>query len=244
MAKLTRELKTKKAARGEDRGEAIATGEGTGVAGASGADATKATAGEWEPPDVPSKNVVATRRTWASFGPMVAYLAWSLGFYASPRKAFVADGADNNWTLWRNHLSSFTPILDLIHAISYVSAAAMAGRPFAAGWVRYVRWAWAAEVARVVEESASRQGEVCLPEEGDGETHVRQTIHAALRYLRNHADKMTYNEYRRLGLPITSSYVESAVNQFYQRVKGTEKFWSEEGAEAVLQLRGGLPERF
>jgi hypothetical protein len=31
--------------------------------------------------------------------------------------------------------------------------------------------------------------------------------------------------------------VESAVKQFSQRVKGTEKLWSEEGAEAVLQLR-------
>lgn len=38
-------------------------------------------------------------------------------------------------------------------------------------------------------------------------------------------------------LPITSSYVESAVKQFNQRVKGTEKFWSEDGAEAILQLR-------
>jgi hypothetical protein len=48
---------------------------------------------------------------------------------------------------------------------------------------------------------------------------------------------MRYAEYRRLGLPITSSYVESAVKQFNQRVKGTEKFWSEEGAESILQLR-------
>lgn len=49
--------------------------------------------------------------------------------------------------------------------------------------------------------------------------------------------QMQYAEYRRLGLPITSSYVESAVKQFNQRVKGTEKFWSERGAEAILQLR-------
>jgi hypothetical protein len=48
---------------------------------------------------------------------------------------------------------------------------------------------------------------------------------------------MRYPEYRRLGLPITSSYVESAVKQFNQRVKGTEKFWTEDGAEALLQLR-------
>ena len=48
---------------------------------------------------------------------------------------------------------------------------------------------------------------------------------------------MKYAEYRQQGLPITSSYVESAVKQFNQRVKGTEMFWTEAGAEAILQLR-------
>lgn len=49
--------------------------------------------------------------------------------------------------------------------------------------------------------------------------------------------QMKYAEYRQQGLPVTSSYVESAVKQFNRRVKGTEMFWSEEGAEAILQLR-------
>ena len=60
----------------------------------------------------------------------------------------------------------------------------------------------------------------------------------AFGYLQNHKDQMRYHEYRRQGLPITSSYVESAVKQFNQRVKGTEKFWTEDGAEGILQLRG------
>jgi hypothetical protein len=34
-----------------------------------------------------------------------------------------------------------------------------------------------------------------------------------------------------------SSLVESMVKQVSRRVKGTEKFWGEEGAEAILQLR-------
>ena len=37
--------------------------------------------------------------------------------------------------------------------------------------------------------------------------------------------------------PITSSHVESVVKQINQRVKGSEKFWTEQGSEAVLQLR-------
>ena len=45
------------------------------------------------------------------------------------RKAFVGDGSDNNWAIWRQHFSSFVPILDFIHALSYVFAAATAGCP-------------------------------------------------------------------------------------------------------------------
>jgi hypothetical protein len=59
----------------------------------------------------------------------------------------------------------------------------------------------------------------------------------ALTYLRNNESRMKYAEYRKQGLPIVSSLVESMVKQISRRVKGTEKFWGEEGAEALLQLR-------
>lgn len=36
---------------------------------------------------------------------------------------------------------------------------------------------------------------------------------------------------------MTTSYVESTIKQIHHRVKGTEKFWNEEGAEEILQLR-------
>jgi hypothetical protein len=60
----------------------------------------------------------------------------------------------------------------------------------------------------------------------------------ARTYLENNRGRMRYHEYRQQGLPMVSSYLESAVKQFNQRAKGTEKFWSEEGAEAILQVRG------
>jgi len=58
----------------------------------------------------------------------------------------------------------------------------------------------------------------------------------ALRYLRNQKSRMRYDEYRRQGLPLTSSHIESTIKQINRRVKGSEKFWSEGGAEALLQL--------
>jgi hypothetical protein len=48
---------------------------------------------------------------------------------------------------------------------------------------------------------------------------------------------MRYDEYRRQGLPLMSSHVESTIEQINYRVKVTEKFWSEAGAEALLELR-------
>src|SRR5580692_11242421 len=76
-------------------------------------------------------------------------MAWTAGFFGAARQAFVGDGSDNNWTIHRNYFSSFTPILDFIHALSYVFASAMTKRPFADGWKLYVQWigwVWKGEV--------------------------------------------------------------------------------------------------
>jgi hypothetical protein len=45
---------------------------------------------------------------------------------------------------------------------------------------------------------------------------------AALRYLENQKSRMLYDQYRREGLPITSSHIESTIKQINRRVKGTE----------------------
>lgn len=197
-------------------------------------------ASRWEPPEVIERRLVATRKPWESFGPMMATKAWQWGFFEAERRAFLGDGAENNWTLWRNYFSSFVPILDFIHALSYVFAAATAGRPFAEGWKTYVRWiswVWQGRVADVLVELEARQSELGLPADDEPISSPRQTVARALGYLRNNSERMKYADYRQQGLPITSSYVESAIKQFNYRVKGTEKFWEEEGAEEMLQLR-------
>jgi hypothetical protein len=194
----------------------------------------------WKPPEVKHKRLVASRRPWEQFGPLVAAAAWMMGLFAAPQRAFLGDGAENNWSIWRDYFSSFEPILDFIHALSYVYAAAHAGCGRVQGWCcyrRWIRWVWQGQVAQVLRELEQRQTAVGAPEPQDQETSPRKVVAQARTYLTNNAGRMRYDEYRRRGLPITSSYVESAVKQFNQRVKGTEKFWSEEGAEAILQLR-------
>ena len=83
---------------------------------------------EYTPPTVRVKSMVATRRGAQRFGRSLAAAALARGFFAGAmRKAFVADGAEANWTIQRQWFSDFVAILDFIHALSYVFAAAMAG---------------------------------------------------------------------------------------------------------------------
>jgi hypothetical protein len=194
----------------------------------------------YQPPQVQQRQVIASRHRWPAFAPLLASAAWALGFQGARRRAFVGDGSANNWRLQRRFFGSFVPILDFIHALSYVYAAAQAGRQPAAGWAcyqRWITWVWQGQVSQVLAALRERQVELGLPEEGEAETSPRQVVSKTLTYLGNQQDKMKYHDYRRQGLPLTSSLMESTVKQINQRVKGTEKFWSEEGSEAVLQLR-------
>jgi hypothetical protein len=223
-------------------GKVAAQQEGDEAAAALAVPADEADEQEavYEPPQLKRRNVVATCQAWARFAVVMAQAAWAAGMQKANRRAFVADGSANNWRLQKRFFSSFEPVLDFIHALSYVYAAAMAGRAFEEGWECYsqwIAWVWKGEVSRVIEELQKRQEEVGKPEKGESETSVPSVVARGLGYLSNHKDKMKYNEYRKAGLPLTSSLMESTVKQMNQRVKGTEKFWCGEGAEAIVQLR-------
>lgn len=196
----------------------------------------------YEPPKVQSSDVIATRRDCREFGKMLQARAWSLGMLASDRKAYVGDGSWWIWTLWERDFKAFgfVPILDVIHALTYVFAAATAGRPAEEGWEiyqRWITWVWQGRVTQVIGELAARQQDLGPPQETDGPTSVPRIVHNALTYLQNQSPRMNYPDYRKQGLPITSSHIESTVKLLNHRVKGTEKFWSEPGAEALLQLK-------
>jgi hypothetical protein len=237
IPELAKELKSRAAAQ-RDKPPPTANDPPDQAAADAAKEAVKKA--KWEPPEVATKHFVATRRPWAAFGPMLAAQAWALGFYGAPRRAFLGDGAENNWTLWCNYFSSFVPILDFIHALTYVFHAALAGRAFAEGWqvyLRWIGWVWAGEMEAVIAELAQRQAALGTPAADAKESSPAKVVAKALGYLQRNKDRMRYAEYRKQGLPIVSSYVESAVKQFNYRVKGTEKLWREEGAEEMLQLR-------
>ena len=90
---------------------------------------------------------------------------------------------------------------------------------------------------RVIAALRERQLQIGKPPAEASPTDPRKRIDRALTYYEYHRSRMNYPEYRRLGLPLTSSHIESTIKQINRRVKGTEKFWSKSTSEAVLQLR-------
>lgn len=193
------------------------------------------------------RTCVASMADSRTFGPMMAAEAQERGFYQATRKAFVSDGAGYNWTIWRGYFGDFEPITDFLHAVCYVYGAAWgAGATDAERWALYQRWmraCWQGRVGEVLEELKRcqvRVGPVPAGEELPARD-PRRLVAEGVSYLGNNQGRMDYPRYRRAGLPITSSWVESLVGEFNARVKSPLKFWNRpDGPEPILQLRAAV----
>jgi len=193
------------------------------------------------------RTCVATLADSQAFGRLVAAEAQQRDFYRAARRAFVADGAAYNWTIQRTHFADFEPIVDFLHVLCYVYAAAWAlGGDPPRRWQQYVQWlraCWQGQVQQVIQELQEWQGRVGRPppREELPATDPRRAVAEALSYLTHNRTRMDYPRYRQEGLPTTSSWAESLVGEFNTRVKSRQKFWNRPaGAEAILQLRAAI----
>ena len=164
------------------------------------------------------------------FGLQMSREAKRRGLDQAAHKAFIGDGLQANWTIWKKHFHDFVPILDFMHAVEYVYAAAIVihGEEPPAAWACYLRWAqlcWSGKVCEVIPELLNWLEEHDLkPGQTLDEKHPLKAVHDAHRYLSNNASRMNYATYRTQGLPVTSAPMESLVKQMNLRVKGTEMF--------------------
>ena len=193
------------------------------------------------------RTCVATLRDSRAFGPMLAAEAQRRNFYAAPRRAFLGDGQQYNWAVQRGYFRDFEPITDFIHVLCYVYLAGWAvGRDEAERWAQYEGWlrdCWQGRVGDVIEALAAWQERLGRPPPGEevDPQDPRKLVAEALTYLRNNRSRMDYPRYRRQGLPVTSSLVESLVGEFNDRVKSKNRHWNRpEGAEGILQLRAAV----
>jgi hypothetical protein len=189
------------------------------------------------------RTVVASMADSETFGWQVAAEIKRRGLNRARRKAYVCDGQQYNWTLFEMHLRpwGFIAVLDFVHLLAYLHDAAYAWKKDRTrAWKQYVqwlRWAWSGRIKALLTSLRTAASALGKPPPDAADTDPRQTVHDALRYVQNNRARMDYPRYRRLGLPTSSAAVESTIKQINRRVKGTEKFWLTDGAEAILQVR-------
>jgi hypothetical protein len=175
------------------------------------------------------------------FGALVAGEAQRRGFYQAERRAFLGDGQAWNWTLQERHFTDFIAITDFIHPLGYIYDAAKILAP-ANPWPAYLRASeacWQGRVDQVLTELRAWQNANPTPlDEKLPDQDPRAVIQTTITYLQNNRTRMNYPEYRRAGLPVTSSMIESLIKEINYRVKGTEKFWNRpDGADHILHVR-------
>jgi len=197
---------------------------------------------DWRPKRL-VRTVLASMADAKAFGQQMQREAKRRRFYESATKAFLGDGLPWNWSIWKDRFSDFTPILDFIHALSYVFVAAKTVFPEAPadGWSQYLVWmrgCWQGEVGQVLNELRSWQTKLGEPPADASDQDPRKILVKTITYLENNQTRMRYDEYRQQGLPVTTAWMESLVKEMNYRVKGTEMWWNDpDGAEAILQIR-------
>lgn len=189
------------------------------------------------------RTVISSLASSRVFGRQMAREAKRRRFQEASAKAFLGDGLAWNWTIWKEHFSDFTPILDFIHPLAYLFLAAKTVHSCSVddAWSQYVAWmrgCWQGEVAQVIDELCVWQNKLGAPPPKAPATDPREIIATTITYLTNNINRMHYVEYRKAGLPITTAWMESLVKEVNYRVKGTEMYWNDpEGGEAILQIR-------
>jgi hypothetical protein len=190
------------------------------------------------------RTVVATTRDIGAFGWPVAAEVHRRGLDQAKRKACLADGSRALWGLFELHpvAAGFIGILDFVHLLVHLYAAAGAaeGRASEAAWGLYIEWinlAWAGQVVALLAALPVVQDRLGPAPPGAKEDDPRRVMGETIGYVRNNRERMDYPHYRRLGLPVSSAPVESTIKRMNRRIKGSEKFWLTEGAEALAQVR-------
>jgi hypothetical protein len=196
---------------------------------------------DWRPKRL-VRTVLSSLEASKDFGKQMAREAKRRRFFEAKARAFLGDGLPWNWSIWKAHFPDFTAILDFIHVLSYLFAAAKAVlQDPEEAWSQYMVWmrgCWQGEVAQALEELRHWQTRLGEPPPKACDTDPRSIVATTITYLENNQKRMHYPEYRQQGLPVTTAWMESLVKEVNYRVKGTEMFWNDpEGAEAILQVR-------
>lgn len=198
--------------------------------------------GQDKPPQKLVTTYVATMEDAAAFGPMVAAEAYRRGLWQAPVVLNISDAGN-----WIDPLAALQRladerIIDFYHADErlYEVADAVCGKqtPEARAMGEQLECLlYQGKVKEVIARMKAQAERLGPAQTSDGPTHPREVLRQNLVYFEKHQEHMHYDVYRAKGWPIGSGNVEAGVKGFNQRVKGTDRFWTQAGVEAIMALR-------
>ena len=156
------------------------------------------------------------------------------------RIVFLGDGATWIWDRTGDiGNSNSTEVLDFYHASEHLSdtCKALYGEQTPSFKQHYDRWrglTYDGKIDTVVSELKEFRDRC----EKDS---VRDDVQGEISYFEKNRDRMHYDEYRKMGIPIGSGVVESACKHVIgKRLKQSGMTWSPKGAKGMLQIRSSL----
>jgi hypothetical protein len=168
---------------------------------------------------------------FAEFEPYVGRAGLAMGQHHAKRIAFIADGAPKNWELQRTNFPAAVQILDFYHASEHLGAFCelLNEQPKAA--TRHKRWRHMlleGQAVQVIQElrrwaERSRDRAVAMKE---------------VMYFKTNINRMDYDRYQRMKLPIGSGLVEGSCKFVVgKRFKGNGMRWKRGDNTRVLKAR-------
>ena len=191
-------------------------------------------------PSAQRRSVTATMASWETLGDHLSALAHTRGYKRAPQKLCVADGAGAIASVRERCFPDAVFILDWGHADGHLhqtGQAAFGPGAKAAAWVeRQEERLWKGQLTGLIAEIAHLSRRAGKPPPRAPETDRRRILANNLHYFKTNRAGMDYPRFRKNGWPIGSGIIESTVKQVGKRLKGTEKHWALNGAEAALQV--------
>jgi len=172
------------------------------------------------------------------FGLRVRDEARRRGLGRVAQTVFLGDGAAWVWELQRINFPQAIPILDLYHALEHLHLLCQELYGPESAWGAKMEATWTEmlkndEVGGVI-SAARRRLEDLGPE-------VQEDLNTQIEYFERHQHRMRYKTYRQAGLFYGSGVVEAGCKAVIgQRLKNSGMFWTEPGAQNVLELRCAL----
>jgi len=176
------------------------------------------------------------------FGQLARVEAERRGIRQALEVVILGDGAAWIDTVAGEHFPCHTRIVDFYHVDERLGEVAKALYPVQERQRkrladRLESQLWDGKAATIIHWLRKKAQALGPPRPTDPPDHPRHVVAENLTYLERHQHQMNYPEYRAKGWPIGSGVTESGVKLFNKRVKGTEQFWNESGAESILALR-------